>query len=45
MLAASQFSGPISLQVEYPTDDPIAAITADLAFLKKELGKAYELRT
>ena len=45
MLAVSQFSGPISLHVEYPTDDPITAIASDLAFLKKELAKAYELRT
>lgn len=41
MLAAARFTGPISLHVEYHSDDEHAAIAADLAFMKRMVEKSY----
>jgi sugar phosphate isomerase/epimerase len=41
MLASAGFTGPLSLYVSYETRDQIAAITRDLAFVKKQVAAAY----
>jgi len=40
-LKTAQFTGPISLHIEYEAADEIAAITRDLAFLRKQVDAAY----
>jgi sugar phosphate isomerase/epimerase len=40
-LAQANFTGPITLQVEYQPKDELAAIRKDLAFLKKQRAAAY----
>jgi sugar phosphate isomerase/epimerase len=40
-LAQADFTGPITLQVEYEPKDELAAIRKDLAFLKKQRSAAY----
>jgi L-ribulose-5-phosphate 3-epimerase len=40
-LAQANFTGPITLQVEYEPKDELAAIRKDLAFLKKQRAAAY----
>ena len=40
-LAAANFSGPISLHVEYEPKDELAAIARDLEFMKKQVAVAY----
>jgi sugar phosphate isomerase/epimerase len=40
-LAAAQFTGPISLHVEYDAPDEMAAIAKDLEFLKRQVSKAF----
>ena len=42
-LAKANFTGPITLQVEYEPKDELAAIRQDLAFLKKQRTVAYGL--
>ncbi|MGB9456681.1 MAG: TIM barrel protein [Bryobacteraceae bacterium] len=37
-LAAARYAGPILLRVNYRSDDPLAALRRDLAFLKKQLA-------
>jgi L-ribulose-5-phosphate 3-epimerase len=41
MLAASNFSGPVTLHIEYEADDERAAIARDFEFLKKQVDAAY----
>jgi L-ribulose-5-phosphate 3-epimerase len=41
-LAQANFTGPITLQVDYQPKDELAAIRKDLAFLKKQRGAAYQ---
>ena len=41
MLAAANFTGPISLHMEYDAKDEHAAIASDLAFMKKQVSAAY----
>ncbi len=41
ILARARFSGPISLHVEYHPADEMSAIARDLAFLKRQVAKAY----
>jgi len=41
-LAQANFTGPITLQVEYQPKDELAAIRKDLAFLKKQRAAAYD---
>jgi L-ribulose-5-phosphate 3-epimerase len=43
-LAQANFTGPITLQVEYQPKDELAAIRKDLAFLKKQRAAAYEAK-
>ncbi len=40
-LARANFTGPITLQVEYGPKDDLAAVKKDLAFLKKRRAEAY----
>jgi sugar phosphate isomerase/epimerase len=40
-LAQANFTGPMTLQVEYQPKDELAAIRQDLAFLKKQRAAAY----
>ena len=40
-IAKARFTGPISLHLEYETDDEMKAITTDYAFLKKMVAKHY----
>ena len=40
-LATANFTGPITLQVEYAPKDELAALRKDLAFLKKQRATAY----
>jgi sugar phosphate isomerase/epimerase len=40
-LAKANFTGPITLRVEYQPKDELAAIRKDLAFLKKQRAVAY----
>ena len=40
-LAKANFTGPITLQIEYEPKDELAAIRKDLAFLKKQRAAAY----
>jgi L-ribulose-5-phosphate 3-epimerase len=40
-LAHANFTGPITLQVEYQPKDELGAIRKDLAFLKKQRAAAY----
>src|SRR5580658_822886 len=40
-LAQANFTGPITLEVEYEPKDELAAIRKDLAFLKKQRAVAY----
>lgn len=42
-LAHANFTGPITLRLEYQPKDELAAIRKDLAFLKKQRGAAYGL--
>lgn len=41
LLAAAGFAGPLSLDLEYEAKDQIAALTRDLAFVKKQVTAAY----
>jgi L-ribulose-5-phosphate 3-epimerase len=41
LLAAARFSGPLSLHLEYEPKDELAAISRDLAFVKKHVAAAY----
>ena len=41
-LAHARFSGPLSLQLDYPVEDPVGAIRRDLAFARKLLSAAYQ---
>jgi L-ribulose-5-phosphate 3-epimerase len=41
-LAQANFTGPITLEVEYQPKDELAAIRKDLAFLKKQRAAAYD---
>lgn len=40
-LRSAQFTGPISLHMEYEAADEIAAIARDFAFLRKQVDAAY----
>ncbi len=40
-LARNRFTGPVSLHVEYEAADEMAAISADFAFVKRMVDKAY----
>jgi sugar phosphate isomerase/epimerase len=40
-LAQANFTGPITLQVEYQPKEELGAIRSDLAFLKKQRAAAY----
>lgn len=42
-LARAGFTGPLTLHVEYDPKDELAAIAADVAFVKKQLAAAYTL--
>lgn len=39
--AASRYSGPVSLHIEYESADEMAAIAKDLAYLKKVVAQTY----
>jgi sugar phosphate isomerase/epimerase len=41
LLAASRFSGPVSLHIEYKPKDLPAAIAADLEFIRGRMARAY----
>ena len=41
MIAATKFTGPISLHCEYNPPDLLDAIGRDLAFLKKQVNAVY----
>jgi sugar phosphate isomerase/epimerase len=41
--ARVKFTGPISLHVEYPTQDEMAAIGRDFEFMKKQTQAAYRI--
>jgi sugar phosphate isomerase/epimerase len=41
LLAAANYTGPVSLHLEYDTPDERAAIARDLEFLKKQVNQAY----
>lgn len=41
LLASSRFTGPISLHLEYEPANEMAAISRDLAFVKKQVESAY----
>jgi sugar phosphate isomerase/epimerase len=41
VLAKANFTGPITLQVDYAPKDELAAVRKDLAFLKKQRAAAY----
>jgi sugar phosphate isomerase/epimerase len=43
-LAQANFTGPITLQVEYQPKEELGAIRSDLAFLKKQRAAAYGLK-
>jgi sugar phosphate isomerase/epimerase len=40
-LAKARFTGPVLLFIEYKPEDDLAALRADLAFLRKQLAAAY----
>lgn len=40
-IAKAQFTGPISLHLEYKTEDEMKAIATDFAFLRRMVGKHY----
>jgi sugar phosphate isomerase/epimerase len=40
-IAKAKFTGPLSLHVEYHTDNEMKAIAADLAFMRKMVAKHY----
>lgn len=42
MIAASGFSGIVSLQMEYDTADPLAAVQHDAAYLRQLIATAYQ---
>jgi len=44
LLAAANFTGPLSLHLEYEKVD-MAAIARDLAFVKKQVAAAYQLQS
>jgi sugar phosphate isomerase/epimerase len=39
--AAAKFTGPLTLHVEYHTEDELAAIAKDCAFIRKQIDAAY----
>jgi sugar phosphate isomerase/epimerase len=41
LLAKANFTGPITLRVDYAPEDELAAIRKDIAFLKKQRAVAY----
>jgi len=41
-LARAKFSGPLTIQIDYPADDRLAAIKHDLDFARQQLNAAYE---
>jgi sugar phosphate isomerase/epimerase len=41
-LAKARFSGPLTLQIDYPSQDRLQAIKKDVAFARKMLNSAYE---
>ena len=41
LLAAAHFTGPLSLHLEYESQDERASIARDLAFVKKQVAAAY----
>ena len=41
-LAHAKFSGPLTLQLDYPVADPVDAIRRDLEFARKQLNAAYQ---
>jgi sugar phosphate isomerase/epimerase len=41
VLAAAKFNGPLSLHMEYPTDDEPGAMARDLEFIRKQIEQAW----
>ena len=41
-LARARWSGPLTLQSDYPAEDRVFAIRQDLAFVRKQLDAAYQ---
>jgi sugar phosphate isomerase/epimerase len=40
-LAKAAFTGPLSLHIEYDPKDELAAISRDLAYVRKQVAAAY----
>jgi sugar phosphate isomerase/epimerase len=42
ILAQANFTGPVSIHLDYPAPDPLGAMTKDLEFVRKEIAAAYK---